>query len=144
VRLLCAMALVVSGYVPAAAIGPNDPASLYYRKCVASARKAPVPDDRCDGLIIDGLTGIIIGQFNQEHSAFCFPQRLEDQMRAIDNDRRGHSGRPSKKSLSAIANFEAEMRAAVARYMRAHPERLSEMTLQVIIEALLDAFPCPG
>jgi hypothetical protein len=65
-------------------------------------------------------------------------------MRAIDNDRRGHSGRPSKKSLSAIANFEAEMRAAVARYMRAHPERLSEMTLQVIIEALLDAFPCPG
>jgi hypothetical protein len=94
--------------------------------------------------ITDGLTGIIIGQFNQEHSAFCFPQRLEDQMRAIENDRRGHSGRPSEKSLSAIANFEAEMRAAVARYMREHPERLSERTLEVIIEALLYAFPCPG
>jgi hypothetical protein len=143
-RLLCAMALVVSYYVPAAAIGPNDPASLYYKNCVASGRKAHVPDERCDGLIINGLTGIIIGQFNQGHSAFCFPQRLEDQMQAIDNDRRGHSGRPSEKSLSAIASFEAEMRAAVARYMRDHPERLSQKTLQVIIEALLYAFPCPG
>lgn len=143
-RLLCAVALAVSCYVPAAAIGPNDPASLYYEKCGASVRKAHVPDERCDGLITDGLTGIIIGQFNQEHSAFCFTQRLEDQMQGIDNDRRGHSGRPSEKSLSAIANFEAEMRAAVARYMREHPEQLSEKTLEVIIEALLYAFPCPG
>jgi hypothetical protein len=129
-RLLCAMALVVSCYVPAAAIGPDDPASGYYEKCVASARKAHVPDERCDGLITDALTGIIIGQFNQEHPAFCLPQRLEHKMQA--------------KSFSAIANLEAEMRAAVARYMRQHPERLSEKTLQVIFAALLHAFPCPG
>jgi hypothetical protein len=125
-----AMALVASCYVPAAAIGPNDPASVYYEKCVTSARKAPVPDERCDGLILDGLTGIIIGQFNQVHPAFCFPQRLEDQMQV--------------KSFNAIANLRDEMRAAVARYMRERPERLSEKTLLVIFEALLHAFPCPS
>ena len=129
-RLLCAMALLLSCYVPAAAIGPDDPASIYYEKCVSSARKAHVPDESCDGLITDGLTGIIIGQFNQEHPAFCLPQRLEHQMQA--------------KSSGAIANLKAEMRAAVARYMREHPERLSEKTLQVIFAALLHTFPCPG
>jgi hypothetical protein len=36
------------------------------------------------------------------------------------------------------------MRAAVAGYMREHPERRSEKTLQVIFDALLHAFPCPG
>jgi hypothetical protein len=128
--LLCAMALVVSCYVPAAAIGPDDPASDYYEKCVASAQNARVPDERCDCLITDGLTGIIIGQFNQGRPAFCLPQRLEHQMQA--------------KSVSAIANLETEMRAAVARYIREHPERLSEKTLEVIFDALLHAFPCPG
>jgi hypothetical protein len=140
-RVLCAMVLVVSCYVPAAAIGPDDPVSVCYEKCVASARDAHVPDERCDGLIIDGLMGIIIGQFNQKHPAFCLPQRLEDQMQAIDNDQQGRSRRPSEK---AIANLLAEMWAAVARYMREHPERLSEKTLQVIFAALLHAFPCPG
>ena len=72
------------------------------------------------------------------------PHSRGSQMQAIDNDRRGHSGRRSEKSLSAIANFEAEMRAAVARYMREHPERLSERMLEAIIEALLYAFPCLG
>ena len=143
-RLLCAMALVVSCYVPAAAIGPDDPASVYYEKCMASAREAHVPDEGCDGLITDGLMGIIIGQFNQKHPAFCLPQRLEDQMQAIDNDWRVRSRRPSEKALSAIANLQAEVRAAVARYMREHPERLSEKTLQIIFAALLHAFPCPG
>jgi hypothetical protein len=142
-RLLCAMAVVVSCYVPAAAIGPDDPASVYYEKCVASAREAHVPDERCDGLITDGLMGIIIGQFNQKHPAFCLPQRLEDQMQAR-NDWRERSRRPSEKALSAIANLQAEVREAVARYMREHPERLSEKTLQVIFAALLHAFPCPG
>jgi hypothetical protein len=33
--------------VPAAAIGPDDPTSVYYEKCVVSARKAHVPDERC-------------------------------------------------------------------------------------------------
>jgi hypothetical protein len=74
--------------------------------------------------------GIIIGQFNQERPAFCLPPRLEQQMQA--------------KSPGAIAILQAEMRAAVARYMREHPERLSEKTLQVIFAALLQAFPCPG
>ena len=38
--LLCAMALVVSCYVPAAALGPDDPASVYYEKCAASWEQA--------------------------------------------------------------------------------------------------------
>jgi hypothetical protein len=90
----------------------GSPASVYYEKCVAPARKAHVPDERYDGLITDGLTGIIIGQFNQEHPAFCLPERLEHQTQA--------------RSLSAIAKLEAKMRAAVAGYMREHLERLSD------------------
>ena len=129
-RLLCAMALVVSWYVPAAAIGPDDPASVYYEKGVASARKAHVPDERCDGLITDGLMGIIIGQFDQEHPAFCLPQRLEHQMQA--------------KSFSAVANLEAEMRAAVAGYMREHPKRRSRKDATGNICCTLACFSLPG
>ena len=118
-RLLCAMTLIVSCYVPAAAIGPDDPAAAYYERCIASSREARIPDKSCDDLITDALMGIIIGQFNQRDEAFCYPQELVDQM-------------------------PAKMWAAVARYMREHPERLSEKTLQVIFAALLHAFPCPG
>jgi hypothetical protein len=138
------MALVVGCYVPAAALGPDDSASVYYEECVASGHGAQVPDERCDGLITDALMGIIIGQFNQKYPAFCLPRRLEDQMQTIDDRGREHSGRPPEGAISAIANLQAEMRAAVARYMRDHRERLSENTLQVIFVALLQAFPCRG
>jgi hypothetical protein len=113
-RLFCAMILVVSCCAPAAAIGPDDPAATYYEKCVAAVR---VPDKSCDDLITNALMGIIIGQFNQKHADFCYPQESVDQM-------------------------QVKMREAVARYMREHPERLSEKTILVRFAALLHAFPC--
>jgi hypothetical protein len=85
--------------------------------------------------------GIIVGQFNQGHPAFCYPQKLVDQMQTVDSDLRGHPGRFSDE---AISNFVQRMRAAVAQYMLEHPKRLPEKTLQVIFAALLHAFPCPG
>lgn len=120
-RLLCAMALVVSWHLPAAAIGPDDPAATYYERCVLPPGGARVRDEGCDALINDALMGVIVGQFDQKHPAFCYPQKLVDQMHG-----------------------PADMRAAVARYMREHPERLSEKTLEVIFAALLQGFPCPG
>jgi hypothetical protein len=144
-RLLCTIALVVGWSVPAAAIGPDDPAATYYEACVSPSQEARVPDDEgCDALINDALMGIIVGQFDQEHPAFCYPQEVVDQMQTAGKDKREHPGQRSEKALSAISNFDHQMRAAVAHYMREHPERLSEMTLQVIFASLLQNFPCPG
>jgi hypothetical protein len=122
-RLLCAMALVVSWYATAAAIGPDDPAAAYYERCVLPPREARAPEEGCDALINDALMGVIVGQFDQEHPTFCYPQKLIDQVQ--------------------ISNFAHQMRTAVAKYMREHPERMSEKTLQVIFAALLQRFPCP-
>jgi hypothetical protein len=148
-RLLCAMALVVSCCAPAAALDSHDPAAAYYERCVApQAEGGGVPDEGCDRLITDALLGITIGQLNEDPATFCYPQKLIDQMQAVDKVLQNPNGRPSEEDLRAAANFfhemQAEMRAAVAQYMHEHSERLSEETIQVIFAALLHAFPCPG
>jgi hypothetical protein len=142
------MVLVSCCCVPAAALGPSDPAAAYYGKCVAPSRGTGVPDEGCDRLINDALLGIIIGQFNQERPTFCYPQKFVDQMRTVDNELRESRERSFNKALRARSKFiremQAEMRAAVEQYMRENPKRLSEKTLEVIFAALLRAFPCPG
>ena len=130
--------------MPATAISPNDPAATYYKSCLATYQQAPVPDETCDAPIDAALTGIIIGQLNQERPAFCYPQNLVDQMQTLDRGTREHPGRVSAEASGAITKFAHQMRAVVVQYMREHPERLSKGTLEIIMAALLHAFPCPS
>ncbi len=146
-HLICAIALTVGCSTAAAAISPNDPAATYYDRCVAPSRGATVPNQDCDGAINAALTGIIVGQFDQERPAFCYPRNLVDKMQGIERDRRHRPGRlsdqASRASSRSARRMLIKMRAAVAHYMREHSERLSESTLEVIMAALLHAFPCP-
>jgi hypothetical protein len=143
-RILLAIALVVCGLTPVVAISPSDPATVYYKSCVVAPQEPSVSDEACDAPINQALTGIIIGQLNQKRPAFCYPQKLVDRMHALDRAAREHPGRLSEQASGALSQFVHQARAAVAQYMREHPERLSENTLEVIMAALLHAFPCPG
>jgi hypothetical protein len=143
-RLLCVIAFVVGCSMPATAISPNDPASVYYKTCAAASQDPAGPDETCDAPINQALTGIIIGQLNQKRPAFCYPQNLVDRMQALDREKREHPGQLSEQASSAMSQFVHQTRAAVTRYMREHPERMSENTIDVIMAALLHAFPCPN
>jgi len=144
-RLLCAIGLVVGYSVRSDAISPDDPATTYYETCVAASRQRSIPDDVCDTAIIDALIGITVGEVDQKRPSFCYPQNLIDQMQSADRRRREHPGQLSDEAAAdAMSKLVQQMRAAVAQYMREHPEQLAESTLKVIIMALLHAFPCPG
>jgi hypothetical protein len=138
--VLCAIALAVGCRTPAAAFGPSDPASSYYAKCVAPSRGAAVPNEICDAPINEALTGIVIGQFDQERPAFCYPRNLVEQTQALEH----HPGQAPRATSKLAHQMLVKMRVAVAQYMRGHSERLSESTLEVIIAALLHTFSCPG